>query len=72
MKPEVKITSVEIWPAQRYFPYASEEKEVATGVLAEEDHRGWPEGTSIRTSTIVDYNEEDGVIETLNTIYIIV
>jgi len=72
MKPEVKITDVEIWPASGYFGRAYEGQEVATGVLAEKDHRGWPEGYPIRTSIIVNYNEEDGIIETLNTIYIIV
>lgn len=44
-------------------------KRVAIGRIYEDVKRRWPDGTHIRTSTIVDGPDADGVIQTLNTSY---
>ena len=71
-KPVVKIRYVDIVPAQYFFGDKYEGKNVATGEIAELDHRGWPEGTPVRTSLIEAVRDDGKTIETMNTIYQVV
>lgn len=71
-KPVVKIRNVEVVQAEEIFGDVYKGEAVAFGEIAERDHRGWPEGTPIRTSLIEKVYDEGDTIETMNTIYKVV
>jgi len=58
-------------PTIRYSPNGVVHIEVGVGAVVNViDHPGFNYGQMVWTSTVLEYDEETGIFETLNTIYV--
>jgi hypothetical protein len=71
LKPTASIRDVKIYPASYFFGPEQGGFVAYGGCVSDESPRGFV-GRPVRTSLIVSFDAETGVIETMNTLYKIV